>query len=52
MILLIHKIQGRYKKGEKTVTLFIDIKDAFDHVSKKELAEKITELDIDEDLVG
>ena len=39
------------KEGEKTVTLFMDIKDAFDHVSKKKLAEKMTDLGIDKDLV-
>ena len=36
----------------KIATLFIDIKNAFDHVSKKKLAEKITNLDIDKDIVG
>ena len=50
--LLIHKIQRRWKKDEKAVTLFIDIKDAFDHVSKKKLAERIINLNINKDLVG
>ena len=52
VILLIHKVQRRWKKGEKAVTLFIDVKDAFDHVSGKKLAERMTNLDIDGDLVG
>ena len=52
IILLIHKVQRRWKKGEKAIALFIDIKDAFDHVSKKKLAEKITDLSIDKDLVS
>ena len=30
----------------------MDIKDAFDHVSEKKLAERIINLDIDKDLVG
>ena len=51
VILLIYKIQRRWKKGEKIVTLFINIKNAFDHVSKKKLAKRITDLDIDKDLI-
>ena len=49
--LLIHEVQGRWKKGEKTAALFIDVKDAFDHVSKKKLAERITNLGFDENLI-
>ena len=30
----------------------MNIKNAFDHVSKKKLVERITDLDIDKDLVG
>ena len=30
----------------------MDIKDAFDHVSRKKLAERITDLGIDKDLIG
>ena len=52
MTLLIHEIQSRWKKGEKAATLFINVKNAFDHVSKKKLAERITDLELDEDLVG
>ena len=52
MILLIHEVQNRWKKGEKTAILFIDVKNAFDHVSKKKLAERIINLRLDEDLVG
>ena len=52
IILFIYEIQGRQKKGEKAVTLFIDVKDVFDHVSKKKLTERITNLRFDEDLVG
>ena len=50
--LLIHEVQNRWKKGEKTVALFINVKDAFDHVSRKKLAEKRTNLGLDKDLVG
>ena len=49
--LLIYKVQKRWKKGEKAVTLFIDIKDAFDHVSRRKLAERIINLGIDKNLV-
>ena len=52
MVLLIHEIQSRQKKDEKAAALFIDIKDAFDHVFKKKLIERITNLKLDEDLVG
>ena len=31
--------------------LFIDVKDAFDHVFKKKLAERITDLRLDGDLI-
>ena len=51
MILFIYEVQGRQKKGEKIVALFINVKNAFDHVSKKKLAEKITNLGFDEDLI-
>ena len=39
-------------KGEKAAILFIDVKNAFDHVSKKKLTERIINLGFDEDLVG
>ena len=50
--LLIYEIQNRWKKGEKAAILFIDVKDVFDHVSKKKLTERIINLRLDEDLVG
>ena len=52
IILLIHKIQRRQKKGEKAAALFIDIKNVFDHVSKKKLTERIINLNIDKNLIG
>ena len=52
IILFIYEVQGRWKKGEKTTALFIDVKNAFDHVSKKKLAERITNLGFNEDLIG
>ena len=51
IILLIYEVQGRWKKSEKIVALFIDVKNAFDHVFKKKLAERITNLGLDENLV-
>ena len=42
--LLIHEVQGRWKKGEKAAALFMDVKGAFDHVSGKKLAERMTDL--------
>ena len=50
--LLIHEVQSRWKKGEKAAVLFINVKGAFDHVSKKKLAERMTNLGLDGDLVG
>ena len=52
IILLIHEIQNRWKKGEKAAALFIDVKNAFNHVSGKKLAEKMINLKVDGDLVG
>ena len=52
IILLIHEIQSRWKKGEKAAALFINVKNAFDHVYEKKLAERITNLKLDEDLIG
>ena len=52
IVLFIYEVQGRWKKGEKVVTLFINVKDAFDHVSRKKLAERITNLGLNGDLVG
>ena len=49
--LLIYEIQSRQKKGEKAAALFIDVKGAFDHVFKKKLVERITDLRFDEDLI-
>ena len=43
---------GRWKKGEKAAVLFMDVKGAFDHVSGKKLAERMTDLGLDGDLVG
>ena len=40
------------KKGEKAAVLFINVKSAFDHGSKKKLAERMTDLELDGDLVG
>ena len=52
VILLIYEVQSRWKKGEKAAVLFIDVKGAFDHVSGKILAERMTDLGLDGDLVG
>ena len=50
--LFIYEVQGRQKKGEKVAALFIDVKNAFDHVFKKKLIERIINLRLDENLVG
>ena len=40
------------RRESRSVIYRYYIKGAFDHVSKKKLAERITDLDIDRDLVG
>ena len=50
--LLIHEVQSRWKKGKKAAVLFIEVKNAFDHVSRKKLTERIINLGLDEHLVG
>ena len=49
--LLIHEVQQKWKDGEVAAALFMDVKGAFDHVSRKKLAERMTNLGLDGDLI-
>ena len=50
--LLIQKIQETKESQKIAGTLFMDIKRAFDYVSWVQLAQKMSDLDIDDDLIG
>lgn len=46
---LVHEVQRRWAKKELAAALFMDVKGAFDHVSKAQLVARMVELDIDGD---
>lgn len=48
---LLYTIQKNWKEKKLAATLFIDIKEAFDHVSKQQFLTQMIELRIDGDLV-
>ena len=50
--LLIQKIQAVWQNQKIAGALFMDVKGAFDHVSRAQLAQKMYDLDIDDDLIG
>lgn len=50
-MLLIYKIEQSWAKEKLAVTLFMDVKKAFDHMSKTKLIKKMIKLDIDCDLI-
>lgn len=51
MASLVHKVQEFLAKKKLAAALFIDVKGAFDHVSKKSLVEKMIQLGIDGELI-
>ncbi len=48
---LVYNVQERWEEKKLAAALFIDIKGAFNHVSKEQLLTRMIELRIDEDLV-
>ena len=48
---LVHKVQECWAEKKLAAALFMDVKGAFDHVSKTKLVERMTELGIDGDIV-
>ena len=52
MTLLIQKIQAVWQNRKIAGALFMDVKGAFDHVFRVQLAQKMYELGIDDDLIG
>lgn len=48
---LVHKVQESWAEKKLAVALFMDIKGAFDHVSKTSLVERMIKLGIDGDLI-
>ena len=48
---LVHTVQEKWKKKKLVAALFMDIKEAFDHVSRRQLITWIIKLEIDGDLV-
>ena len=49
--LLVHEVQQRWSEKKLAAALFMDVKGAFDHVSKPQLKGRMVELGIDGDLV-
>lgn len=49
--LLIYKLQQRWSKKDLAIVLFMDVKKAFNHVSKTQLIAQMLELEIDGDLI-
>lgn len=49
--MLVHKVQEKWEQKKLARALFMDIKGAFDHVSKGHLLRQMIELGIDSDLV-
>ena len=50
--LFIHKVQEVWEGRKIAWALFMDIKKTFDHVSRAQLAQKMYNLGIDNDLIG
>ncbi len=50
--LLIQKVQEVWQNRKIAGALFMDVKAAFDHVSRAQLAQKMFDLGIDDDLIG
>ena len=48
---LVYEVQQRWSKKELAAALFMDVKGAFDHVSKTQLVARMLELEIDGDLI-
>lgn len=51
MATFVHIIQEIWQEKKPATTLFIDVKEAFEHVSKRQLLTYIIKLGIDGDLV-
>lgn len=48
---LVHAVQEKWEEKKLATTLFMDVKGAFDHVSKGQLLARMMELGIDGDFV-
>ena len=51
-VLLIQKVQEVWESRKIAGALFMDVKGAFDHVSRAQLAQRMSNLGIDDDLIG
>lgn len=49
---LVHKVQEMWQEKKLAAALFMDVKGAFEHVSKEQLLARMTELRIDGDLIN
>ena len=49
--MLVHTVQEKWEQKKLAAALFMDVKGAFDHVSKRQLLRQMIELGIDGDLV-
>ena len=49
---MVHKVHKNWDKKKITGTLLIDVKGAFDHISRLKLAQRMTQLGIDNDWIG
>ena len=49
--MLVHTVQIRWEEKKLAAELFMDIKGAFDHVSKGQLLKRIFELGVDGDFI-
>ena len=49
---LVHTVHEKWEEKKLAVALFMDVKGAFDHVSKGQLLNRMIELNIDDDLVN
>lgn len=50
--ILISKFQESWEQQKTAGALLINVKGAFDHVSRAQLAQKMADLGIDDDLIG
>ncbi len=50
--MLVHTVQEKWSEKKLADALFIDVKGAFDHVSRSQLLKRMIDLDIDGDLVA
>ncbi len=48
---LVHKVESYWAEKKLAAALFMDVKGAFDHVSRTRLAERMIELGVDGDLI-